>query len=119
MKIPASRSFGATAELVGSGGGGGGGFGGGGGAGVVMQTGDYIFLTGVGSSPEGDRPFIDRLNLKTLQSERLFRSDSKSYETVIAPLDDEAKTILTRFESPKDPPNYPSFTTWRPTPRAR
>jgi hypothetical protein len=41
-----------------------------------------------------------------LQSERLFRSDSKSYETVVAPLDDEAKTILTRFESPKDPPNY-------------
>ncbi len=90
----------------GFGGGGGGGFGGGGGAGPIMQTGDYIFLTGVGSSPEGDRPFIDRLNLKTLQSERLFRSDSKSYETVVAPLDDEAKMILTRYESPKDPPNY-------------
>src|SRR5437868_7157289 len=84
----------------------GGGFGGGGGAGAIMQSGDYIFLTGQGSSPEGDRPFIDRLNLKTFETERLFRSDAKAYETVIAPLDDQAKTILTRYETPNDPPNY-------------
>jgi dipeptidyl aminopeptidase/acylaminoacyl peptidase len=88
------------------GGGGGGGFGGGGGAGAIIQNGDYIYLTGTGSSPDGDRPFIDRLNLKTLETERLFRSDTKSYETVIAPLDDDAKAILTRYETPTDPPNY-------------
>jgi dipeptidyl aminopeptidase/acylaminoacyl peptidase len=87
-------------------GGGGGGFGGGGGAGAIMQSGDYIFLTGQGSSPEGDRPFIDRLNLKTFETERLFRSDAKAYETVVAPLDDEGKTILTRYETPAEPPNY-------------
>jgi len=87
-------------------GGGGGGFGAGSGAGAIMQSGDYIYLTGLGSSPEGDRPFIDRLNLKTFETTRLFRSDAKSYETVIAPLDDEGKTILTRYETPNDPPNY-------------
>ncbi len=87
-------------------GGGGGGFGAAGGAGAIMQSGDYIYLTGLGSSPEGDRPFIDRLNLKTFETTRLFRSDSKTYETVIAPLDDEGKTILTRYETPSDPPNY-------------
>jgi len=88
--------------------GGGGGFGGfgGGGGGPVMQVGDSIYLTGLGSSPQGDRPFIDRLNLKTLATERLFRSDDKSYETVVAPLDDNAKTVLTRAESLNDPPNY-------------
>jgi dipeptidyl aminopeptidase/acylaminoacyl peptidase len=85
---------------------GGGGFGGGGGANVIMQSGDYIFLAGQGSSPEGDRPFIDRLNLKTLATDRLFRSDAKSYETVVAPLDDDGKIVLTRFETPSDPPNY-------------
>jgi len=84
--------------------GGGGGLGGGGN--VIMQTGDSIYLTGTGSSPEGDRPFIDRLNLKTLATERLFRSDAKTYETVVAPLSDDAKTILTRYETPTDPPNY-------------
>jgi dipeptidyl aminopeptidase/acylaminoacyl peptidase len=85
---------------------GGGGFGGGGANGPIIQKGDSIYLIGQGASPEGDRPFLDRLNLKTLEKERLFRSDSKSYETVVAPLDDGAKAILTRFESQKDPPNY-------------
>lgn len=83
-----------------------GGFGGGGGTGAIMQVGDSIYLTGLGASPEGDRPFIDRLNLKTLKTERLFRSDAKSYETVVAPLDDDAKAILTRYETPNEPPNY-------------
>lgn len=83
-----------------------GGFGGAGGTGAIMQVGDSIYLTGQGASPEGDRPFIDRLDLKTLKTERLFRSDSKSYETVVAPLDDNAKAILTRYETPNDPPNY-------------
>jgi dipeptidyl aminopeptidase/acylaminoacyl peptidase len=90
----------------GGGGFGGGGFGGGGGADEIMQTGDFIYLTGQGSSPEGDRPFLDRLNLKTLATDRLFRSDAKSYETVVAPLNDDAGIVLTRFETPTDPPNY-------------
>ena len=42
-----------------------------------MQTGDFIYLIGPGASPEGDRPFLDRLNLKTLASERLFRSEGE------------------------------------------
>jgi len=90
----------------GFGGGGGGGFGGGGGRAPVIQTGDSIYLSGLGASPDGDRPFLDRLNLKTLVSDRLFRCDTKSYETVVAPLTDDAKTILTRYETPTDPPNY-------------
>ena len=53
------------------------------------RRGDDIYLAGEGASPEGDRPFLDRLNLKTLATERLFRSDSKSYETPIAPLTDD------------------------------
>jgi dipeptidyl aminopeptidase/acylaminoacyl peptidase len=95
---PVARNTGAA--------GGGGGFGGGGASGPIIQKGDSIYLIGQGASPEGDRPFLDRLNLKTLEKERLFRSDSKSYETVIAPLDDDAKAFLTRYESQKDPPNY-------------
>ena len=96
----------------GGGGGGGGGFGGGGGrgggfgGGMILQHGDYIYLTGQGSSPDGDRPFLDRLDLKTLKTERLFRCAEKTYETVVAPLDDDAKTLLTEYETSTDPPNY-------------
>ncbi len=51
---------------------------------VMIQSGDNILLRGAGASPGGDRPFLDRFNLTTLKSERLFRSDDKSYESVAA-----------------------------------
>jgi dipeptidyl aminopeptidase/acylaminoacyl peptidase len=73
---------------------------------VVMQNGDWIFLAGAGSSPEGDRPFLDRFNLQTLKSERLFRSDANDYETLVALLDNDATKIVTRRESPTEAPNY-------------
>ncbi|HKX31175.1 MAG TPA: prolyl oligopeptidase family serine peptidase [Blastocatellia bacterium] len=74
--------------------------------GLILQHQNYIYLTGPGASPEGNRPFLDRLDLKTLKTERLFRSAEKTYETVVTLLDDEAKTILTEYETPADPPNY-------------
>src|SRR6478672_13755491 len=73
---------------------------------AIMQNGDWIYLNGTGASPEGDRPFLDRFNLQTLKSERLFRSDANAYETPIALLDDEAKQFVTRRESPTEAPNY-------------
>src|SRR5262249_22482532 len=95
-----------------------GGFGGGGGGGgggmregasgrrPILQSGDYIYLRGEGASAQGDRPFLKRLNLKTLQPEKLFKCDDHSLETVVALLDDEAHRFITRRESPADPPNY-------------
>jgi dipeptidyl aminopeptidase/acylaminoacyl peptidase len=82
------------------------GFGGRGSTSPIIQIGDSIYLTGQGASKEGDRPFLDRLNVKTLESERLFRSAGDAYETVVAPLSSDFTTILTRYETPKDPPNY-------------
>lgn len=73
---------------------------------VILQDGDWIYLTGSGGSPEGDRPFLDRLNLKTQETERLFLSSGESYETVVAVLDPEAERILTTYETPDEPPNY-------------
>ncbi len=75
-------------------------------AGVILQNGDDIYLTGQGASPEGDRPFLDRLNLKTLKTERLFRAGEKTLESIVAPLDNEMRTVLTLFQTPADPPNY-------------
>jgi dipeptidyl aminopeptidase/acylaminoacyl peptidase len=74
--------------------------------GPILQTGDSIYLIGQGASPEGDRPFLDRLNLKTIATERVFRSAPDAYELPIAPLNDDASQILRRRETPKDPPNY-------------
>ncbi len=83
---------------------------GGGGAGgrnsMVLQSGDYIYLAGEGASPKGEFPFLDRLNLKTFEAERLFRSDENSYESVVTLLSNDGKKLLTRRETRTDPPNY-------------
>ena len=73
---------------------------------VIRETGDAIFLTGTGSSPEGDRPFLDRLDLRTFETERLFRSADNAYEVVWAVLSDDGRSVLTRRETRVDPPNY-------------
>ena len=86
-------------------GGRGGGRGGDGGS-AIVQNGDYIYLAGEGASPEGDRPFLDRLDVKTLKSERLFRSSSESLESFVAPLNDDMTRFLTRYETQKEAPNY-------------
>ena len=72
---------------------------------VVRQDGDSIYLAGAGSSPDGDRPFLDRLDLKTLKSERLFRSDKTSYEQFLSFTGPDTRTFLTWHQSPADPPN--------------
>src|SRR5262249_16823335 len=73
---------------------------------AVMQSGDWVFLAGQGASPQGDRPFLDRLNVKTLASERLFQCDDHSFESVLGLLSDDGMSIVTERESPADPPNY-------------
>ncbi|MEW6321837.1 MAG: prolyl oligopeptidase family serine peptidase [Acidobacteriota bacterium] len=72
----------------------------------MVQSGDTIVLSGPGASPEGARPFLDRLNLRTLQTERVFRSASNAYEQVVAVLTDDGSSFITRSESRTEPPNY-------------
>ena len=73
---------------------------------VILQDGDSIFLTGNGASPEGDRPFLRRMNLKTNQTQELFRSGKDSYESFVA-LDENQNNyiFITRKESISEPPN--------------
>jgi dipeptidyl aminopeptidase/acylaminoacyl peptidase len=72
---------------------------------VIRQDGDSIYLNGVGSSPDGDRPFLDRVNLKTLKSERLFRSEKNCYERFLSFAGSNTQTFLTWHQSPTEPPN--------------
>jgi dipeptidyl aminopeptidase/acylaminoacyl peptidase len=72
---------------------------------VIRLQGDSIYLSGDGSSPAGDRPFLDRLDLKTLKTERLFRSDKAAYESFLAFTGAGADSFLTRHQSIIDPPN--------------
>jgi dipeptidyl aminopeptidase/acylaminoacyl peptidase len=72
---------------------------------VVRQDGDSVYLAGTGASPDGDRPFLDRLNLNTLRTERLFRCDKTSLERFLSFTGADTRTLLTWHQSPTDPPN--------------
>lgn len=73
---------------------------------TIVQNGDWIYLSGTGATREGDRPFLDRFNLQTLKSERIYRSAADSYETFVGLLTDDAKQFMTRRESQTEAPNY-------------
>lgn len=73
---------------------------------VAIQNGEEILLSGLGSSPSGDHPFVDRFNVTTGQKQRLFEAPAGTFETVEAVLDDSGSRLLTRRESPAEPPNY-------------
>lgn len=73
---------------------------------VMLQDGDWIFLTGAGASPDGDFPFLDRMNVRNGRRETLFRSPDGAFETVGAILDTRGRQLLTRHETPTDPPNF-------------
>ena len=73
---------------------------------AVLTRGDYIFLEGDGSSPEGDYPFLDRLNILTLEPERLFQAAKGTYEIIVSPADGGGTRWITRRETPTEPPNY-------------
>lgn len=74
------------------------------GAYVVRMDGDRVFLRGRGASPRGDRPFLDRLDLKTLRSERLFRSGNDDYDSFLG-FSAVPGQFLTWRQSVIDPPN--------------
>ncbi len=72
---------------------------------LVQLDGPAIFAAGSGSSTTGDHPFLDRLDLSTRKSTRLFHSDATALEQFIAFGDSTNRTLLTWRQSPMDPPN--------------
>jgi dipeptidyl aminopeptidase/acylaminoacyl peptidase len=75
---------------------------------VVRVSDGAIYMRGQGASPEGDRPFLDRLRLSSFATQRLWRNEGKQYESVVEllPQPDGSLRLLTRAETPIDPPNY-------------
>src|SRR5262249_29444805 len=61
---------------------------------VVQLDGDAIFLDGEGATPEGTRPFLDRLDVRTRKMERLFRSSKDSLEYFVAFTDETHRNLL-------------------------
>ena len=73
---------------------------------LLIAADNSILLDGQGASSEGDRPFIDRFNLTTKKTERLFQSTAPYYENVVAVLDEDGSRLLSTREAPTEQPNY-------------
>jgi dipeptidyl aminopeptidase/acylaminoacyl peptidase len=73
---------------------------------VVVGEGTVIYLSGDGAGANGLRPFLDRLSLHDLHSERIWQSAPNSFEKVVALLSADGPTVLVRHESEQAPPNY-------------
>jgi dipeptidyl aminopeptidase/acylaminoacyl peptidase len=74
---------------------------------VMLITKDNnVFLTGNGSSPEGDLPFLDKMDLNSGKKSRLWRCQAPYYEYLVDLLDTKKMTFLTSRESNAENPNY-------------
>lgn len=65
-----------------------------------------LYLSGTGASPEGNRPFLDRFDVRTKQTTRVFRSEAPYYERPVTVLGERGRYLLTLREVVEEPPNY-------------
>jgi dipeptidyl aminopeptidase/acylaminoacyl peptidase len=74
--------------------------------GDVLQIGPdgSLLLVGSGASKEGDRPFLDRLDVASGKSTRLWHSEGEAYARVAEVLDDRGGNLLLWRETVTTPP---------------
>lgn len=72
----------------------------------LSKEGGFGYLAGVGASPLGDRPFLDRVELSTRKLVRLWRSEAAVHEEAVAFLSRDEDKLITLREGVNQPPNY-------------
>jgi len=72
---------------------------------TILQEGVVAFLAGEGATPNGAQPFLDAVNLSSARTRRLFRSPDDALETFVGFLGQSRTRIVTRRETPAEPPN--------------
>ncbi len=77
---------------------------------MLSDDGKSLYLNGGGASPEGVFPFLDRLDLTSLETERLWQSQGEIFSRVTRLLDNNAETLIVRSESQTTPGNYRQLT---------
>ncbi len=73
---------------------------------LFTDRGRSIYLSGQGASPEGDRPFVDKYDLRSGKTTRLWQSAAPYYETVNRFVDPAKGLLLTVRQSVTEVPNY-------------
>lgn len=77
------------------------------GAYVIATENNNAYLIGDGNTKDGQFPFIDEFNLKTLKTKRLYTSNTKDKKEDLLSIEDYKKgTVLVMIQSKNDYPNY-------------
>jgi dipeptidyl aminopeptidase/acylaminoacyl peptidase len=67
----------------------------------------HLFMIGEGFSDDGKKPFVDKMDIASFKTERLWRADSKEkLESISDMVNVKEGKLLTRIESPSEYPNY-------------
>ncbi|MTI30122.1 alpha/beta hydrolase family protein [Xanthovirga aplysinae] len=72
---------------------------------VIKVEDGAMYFRGSGGTKEGDRPFVDRRNIKTGDVERIFRSAKDKYEYFVG-FAEKSNRFIMRSESSTTVPNY-------------
>ncbi len=74
---------------------------------VINVNNDHIFMIGDGHTKKGQFPFIDKLNLKSNTTERIYQSTyTDKVENIYTTINPEKGDFIVRIESPNEYPNY-------------
>ena len=73
---------------------------------VLSLNKDNAFLIGAGYTKEGQFPFLDQMNLKNLETKRLYQSEYTDRLENLSDYDAKKKSLLVSIQSPTDYPNY-------------
>ncbi len=74
---------------------------------VINIENNHVHLTGDGYTKEGQFPFIDKLNLESGNTTRVYQSVyTDKVENIYTAIDLKKGTFLVRIESPNEYPNY-------------
>ena len=73
---------------------------------VLAVDGESAFLLGEGFTPEGQFPFLDKFNLETLETSRVYLSEYTDKFEELRDFNINNDRLLVRIESKQDYPNY-------------
>lgn len=76
------------------------------GSSVLAMDGNALFLIGDGYTEEGQFPFLDQLNVKSGEKQRLYQSGYTDKLEDLRDYDPKKKQLLVRIESKNEYPNY-------------
>lgn len=68
--------------------------------------GAFLYWYGEGATPDGNRPFLKKMNIEDFKISDVFRSPLERLERFVDFMDHDFKVALFRSQSPTEPPQY-------------